>query len=391
MEQPVVGHSVNPFLFGTGSWIYGQIRGLARWRAVVVTKRRENEALFPFEAVYARSDLSPLGRLVQRAARRFGPGYFPYHRGVLEREGARLLHSHFGSQGWRDLPLARDLGIPLVVSVYGADVWKLSRQEEWVRRYRQLFAAVRLILCEGHAMRGKLIELGCPAERLRVQHLGVDLSDADFRERAPDPGGTIRLLAAGRAVEKKGFDLAVRAFALARRRRPELRLALMLIARAPEEQELLARLKRLVDDEGLRDAVEFPPPRSYADYRRALAGYHIFLCPSRHAANGDAEGGAPVSLIEMSACGMPIIASRHCDIPEVVPHGEAGLLVAEDDVEALAAAILELAARPESWPDLGRRARAHVEREYSLALQVRRLEELYDEVAAPALAAGAGR
>ena len=382
MPLPVVGHSVSPFLFGTGSWIHGQLVGLTRWRAVVVTKRRENEDVFPFEPVYSRSDLPPLGRLVQRAARRFGRGYFPYHRRVLEREGALLLHSHFGSQGWRDLPLARALGIPLVVSVYGADVWKLSRQEEWVRRYRELFGEVRLVLCEGNAMRAKLIELGCPPERARVQHLGVDLASADFHERAPEPDGTIRLLAAGRAVEKKGFDLAVRAFALAHRRDRRLRLALMLIARAPEEKAIAARLARLVEDEDLALAVDFPPPMPYEAYRRSLAGYHVFLCPSRHASNGDAEGGAPVSLIEMSACGMPIVASRHCDIPEVVPDGESGLLFPENDVDAMAEAILALAARPETWPAMGRSARAHVEREYALATQVRRLEAIYDEVAA---------
>jgi colanic acid/amylovoran biosynthesis glycosyltransferase len=104
-----------------------------------------------------------------------------------------------------------------------------------------------------------------------------------------------------------------------------------------------------------------------------------------HAANGDAEGGAPVTLIEMSAAGLPIVASDHCDIPEVVVHGESGLIVPEGDAEALADTLLALAAAPERWPAMGRAGRAHVEREYDVAKQVAKLEALYDELA------GAGR
>ena len=107
----------------------------------------------------------------------------------------------------------------------------------------------------------------------------------------------------------------------------------------------------------------------------------MFLAPSVHAANGDAEGGAPVTLIEMSAAGLPIVASDHCDIPEVVRHGESGVIVPEGDAEALADAIVSLAAAPERWPAFGRAGRAHVEREYDLAKQVGRLETLYDELA----------
>ena len=76
---------------------------------------------------------------------------------------------------------------------------------------------------------------------------------------------------------------------------------------------------------------------------------------------GDTEGGAPVGVIEASATGMPVVASFHADIPEVVRHGESGWLAPERDVEALAAHLVGLIEHPESWPAMGERGRRHIE------------------------------
>jgi len=375
-----VGHSVNPFLFGTGSWVYGQVIGLSRWHAVVVCKRRENSEEFPYDDVHAHTDLGLPRQLTQRVGRR-RHGYYPFYREVLEERGAELLHSHFASQGWIDLPLAADLGRPHITSFYGADIWKNTQHASWRERYADLFRRGSLFLVEGNAMRAKVEDLGCDPSKIRVQHLGVDLSDTVLLPRAPDPSGEVRCLAAGRAVEKKGFDLAVRAFAHAQREEPALRLSLMLIARSKGEQARAERLRAQVEQEGLSDVVDFPPPLPYREYRRALERYHVFLAPSQHAADGDAEGGAPVSLIEMSASGMPVVASDHCDIPEVIVHGVSGLIVPEGDVGAFTDAILFMARARERWEAFGRAGRAHVEREYDLATQVEKLEGIYDDLA----------
>ena len=378
----VVAHSVNPFLFGTGSWVYSQLVGLRRWRAIVVCKRREHREEFPFDDVFALVDRPLLLQVWERIGRRLSAGTFPFMKSAIAERGARLLHSHFASQGWTDLPLARATGIPHLTSFYGADIWKNSRDPLWNKRYRALFAAGTSFLVEGNAMRAKVESLGCPREKIIVQHLGVELENAAFAERKLGSDRRVRVLASGRAVEKKGHELAVQAFARARKDDPALRLSLMIIAKSDDEKSRLDRIKSLVREQGVEDAVDFPPPRSYAEYRKSLYDYHVFFAPSLHASNGDAEGGAPVSVIDMSATGMPIVASRHCDIPEVAPDGVSGVLFDEGSVEQAAAALLEVAHAPERWSAWGRAGRAHVEREYSLARQVERLEEIYDRVAA---------
>ncbi len=379
--RPVVAHSVSPFLFSTGSWVYGQIRGLERWHAMVLCKSRENQSEYPWDDVTCRDDLGLVGQLAQSVGRA-RHGYMPVFVRALKERGAKLIHSHFGSQGWTDLPLARAANLPLVTSLYGADIWKLSRQGLWLERYRDLFARGTAFLVEGHAMRRRIVGMGCPVEKIYIQHLGVDTGTVRLGERTLGPDGLVRVLASGRAVEKKGFELTLEAFARAQHAYPKLRLALMLLARSDEELARAAALRARVTQLGLDGVVEFPAPMPYAQYRQSLYGYHIFFAPSRHASDGDAEGGAPVSLIDMSATGMPIVASKHCDIPEVVRDGHTGILHRENDVDDAAKALLELARSPERWVSLGRAGRAHVEQEYDLAKQVTKLERIYDQVTA---------
>ncbi len=386
---PVVAHSVNPFLFSTGSWVYTQIQTLAHWRAIVVCKRRENREDYPLADVFALEDLALWRQLRERFGRRRN-GCFPFMTAALRRHDARLLHSHFASQGWTDLPLASASGLPHVTSFYGADIWKNSRSPHWRERYLDLFARGSFFLVEGNAMRAKVELLGCPSAKIVIQHLGVDVERASFAARQPSADGLVRVLASGRAVEKKGHEFAVRVFAKALREMPQLRLSLMIIASSEDEKARLAALKILVREQGVEASVDFPPPRSYADYRKSLYDYHVFFAPSRHAANGDAEGGAPVSVIDMSATGMPIVASRHCDIPEVAPHGVSGLLFDENDLEGAVAALLEVARSSQRWLDWGRGGRAHVEREYSLAIQPARLEAIYDSIGIPKAAGARG-
>ena len=75
----------------------------------------------------------------------------------------------------------------------------------------------------------------------------------------------------------------------------------------------------------------------------------MFLSPSVTAQDGDSEGGAPVSIIEAQATGMPIVSTVHADIPEAVVPGESALLSAERDVDGLAENLAQVVAEPGKW------------------------------------------
>ena len=122
------------------------------------------------------------------------------------------------------------------------------------------------------------------------------------------------------------------------------------------------------------------PFLTYDEYVRVVADAHIHLVSSMTAADGDSEGGAPTTLLEMQATGKPIVATRHADIPYVVREGESALLADEGDVDGLAAALVRVASAPEKWPEMARAGRAHIEANHDVTKEVLRLEAVYDEM-----------
>jgi colanic acid/amylovoran biosynthesis glycosyltransferase len=82
----------------------------------------------------------------------------------------------------------------------------------------------------------------------------------------------------------------------------------------------------------------------------------------------------------MSAYGMPIVSTFHCDIPEVVVDGVSGFLVPEKDTDALAERLEHLVTHSETWESMGRAGRKHIEAEFNIAQQAEKLEQHYDSL-----------
>ena len=135
-----------------------------------------------------------------------------------------------------------------------------------------------------------------------------------------------------------------------------------------------------VRSHGLGDRIDLLGYRPYPEYLEELARAHFLLAPSITAADGDSEGGAPVCLIDAQALGVPIVATTHCDIPEVTRPDGSALLAPERDVPALADRLDELLSHPERWAAMGRAGRAHIEAEFDIRTQVDRMADLYEEL-----------
>jgi colanic acid/amylovoran biosynthesis glycosyltransferase len=370
--DPVVVHLVSPYLFPTGSWVYSQICGLRAYRADVVTSATENLDQFPWDRieVLPPPTESRLAILRPRTAVRERERKLRLRRALRQ---ASVAHAHFGPEGHHARRAAAAEGVPLVVSFYGYDLTQLPRKYPvWRRRYAALFASAAAVLVEGSHMRATLIGLGCPEEKARLQRLGVDVAAIPFTERRPT--GALRILMAASFREKKGLLYGLEA--VARSRSAGLESRVTLIGDGPERDGLLNAAREL----GLTDIVDLQGLISHERLLIEMQEHDVFLQPSVTAADGDSEGGAPVTLIEAAAAGLPVIATWHCDIPEVIVDGKGGLLAPERDVAALADCLLDFAARGDDWPRFGAFNRAHVEANYNLTHQVRLLEEIYDSV-----------
>ncbi len=271
--------------------------------------------------------------------------------------------------------------IKQVVTFYGQDVDHLPHvNPDWKKRYRDMFSGIDLVLCEGPYMAGKVEALGCSAERIRVHRLGVDLKAIPYQPRNKQQDEPFRILMAAAIRQKKGFIYGLKAIEQVASR---FDVEVTLVGDAIDDGESLREKKRIVDflkTSILSDRVYLTGFQTASQLMETAAGHHIYLAPSVTAIDGDSEGGAPVSLIEMAASGMPVVSSNHCDIPGVIQDGESGYLADERDTEGLAKCLEKLISKTDSWSILTDRARKHIETYFDARKQGLSLSKHYDMI-----------
>jgi glycosyltransferase involved in cell wall biosynthesis len=221
-----------------------------------------------------------------------------------------------------------------------AIVWASERPLPWAYR-RAGFHAI------SESTRDDLVARGIPSERIRVIHPGVDSSQC-----RPGPPGrrsaTPTFLYVGRLKRYKGIGFAIRALAVARRHRPDLRLE---IAGTGDHRAELEQLAASLDCDRSVVFHGFVSEEHKIDLMRS-AWANIFPSPKE---------GWGITVIEAAACATLSLASDSPGLRDSVCHGETGFLVPHGDIDALAARMVELADSPSLVTHLGDRARRFAE------------------------------
>jgi glycosyltransferase involved in cell wall biosynthesis len=287
----------------------------------------------------------------------------------------RLVHAHFGRGGALALPIARALGVPLVVHYHGGDATKDKHYRSGLvpTIYQQRLAALQreaaLFICVSEFIRDRLLARGFPPEKLIVHRYGVELAPEPAEPAAPD---SPYLLFAGRFVEKKGIGILIESM---RRLAGEGRdVKLLLVG----DGSIAGELRRAAAD---LPNVRFPGWLPNPELRALMRGALAVCVPSVEAESGDAEG-LPNVVLEAMAAGAPVVATRHAGIGEAVEDDRTGLLVPPSDAAALAAALRRLIDSPDTARVMGDEARRVARDRFDATTQSRRLEEILYEVIA---------
>jgi colanic acid/amylovoran biosynthesis glycosyltransferase len=299
--------------------------------------------------------------------------------------GAReydVIHAQFGPYG----ELAAELVAvgatrgAIVTSMRGYDLGR--HLAEHPTAYRKLFRVGALFLPVSAALAEKLGRAGCDTRRIRVHHSGIACRRLPYKPRAAGDVG-VRLVSVGRLVEKKGIAYAIHA--IARVVAAGRKVSYTIVGDGPWR----AKLERLVLDVGVSRQVRFVGAQPHDVALSLMDAAHILLAPSVTAVDGDEEG-VPNVAKEAMALGLPVVATRHGGIPELVEDGVSGFLVPERDARALADRIIHLCDHPSQWAAIGRAGRERVEREYDIDRLTQELDGIYrDAIGEPALAAAA--
>jgi glycosyltransferase involved in cell wall biosynthesis len=372
-DQEVIIIYRDHLLYPSETFVRAQANALKRHFPVFAGLRRVPGLELPEEQTRVIGSGHGVSRIREVAFKLWGvaPGFVKELRSLQP----RLIHAHFGADGLRAMPLAKELNVPLIVSFHGSDatVTKVGSAKtpfghrHYLKNKVRLQAGASQIIAVSEFVKAKLLEQGYRDEQVRVHYIGVDTKLFSPSSAEAEPF----VLFAGRLVDRKGVGYLIRAMAEVQADMPSL--GLVVIGEGPKRQELEALGKTMLRKVRF---VGKQPPEAVRDWMARCA---IFAAPSIRVESGEEEGFGIV-LIEAQAMEKPVVSFNSGGIGEAVEHGVTGFLGPERDVQVLAHNIALLARDPYLRLRAGVAGRIRTLQLFDLEKQTAKLEAIYGEV-----------
>lgn len=298
---------------------------------------------------------------------------------LARRQRPDVIHAHWAlPNGFIGAVVSRLTGIPLVVSIPGSDAQVANSNAlfQWMARFT--FGQAGLITANSSSLRDAVLPLGADPAKFEMIVYGVD--PARLR---PDPTGTaqlrarlgigetdVMLLAVGRMVAKKGFDVLLRGLA-----EPELqqRPVVAVLVGTGDEWE---SWQRLADSLGVAGRVRWVGIVPFDEIGVWYNACDLLAMPSVTAP----ADGLNVCVPDAMSCGKPVVGSTAAGNELAIVEGKTGFLVPEGDPAALAQAIARLADDPALRARMGAAGRRRVESELGWPVLARRYLQRFGEM-----------
>lgn len=371
-------HYVPVFSQLSETFIYNSIQCLEEHdvQNAVVTDRRLHEAERPFSPVHVTPPVK--GRLAHwrryLQLYQFDRAWTRGLTGAINSFKPDLIQAHFGMNGYRVLPVARRMGVPVVTAFHGFDVFALGRRASWRWRYRSLQRYGAAFTFVSNYMLDAATALGFPRERSHIIHVGVREEDFPFTPPSQKEfSGTARLISIGSLVPKKGHADLIRAVGLVNCEGLDAQLTII-----GEGSERPA-LELLIAELGLSQKVRLLGAQHRERVREELGRAHLFALASRTARDGNKEG-IPTVMMEAQASGAPVVSTLHSGIPEVIPEPYRRWLAPEGSPEALARCLADAIRSRAEWDQAAHLGRDLIREHFSLPKETAKLIHLYESV-----------
>jgi colanic acid/amylovoran biosynthesis glycosyltransferase len=240
--------------------------------------------------------------------------------------GVQLVLAEFAVVGIQVMESCRIANIPLIVHFHGYDAHNNTVTDHHMKVYKTMFQQAVAVIAVSRAMVTKLEEIGAPPEK--IHYVPYLVNPESFPLTFPLKAPPI-FLSVGRFVEKKAPHLTLQAFAIVLRKFPDARLEMA------GDGPLLAECQSMAEDLKINHAVTFHGSKDHQWVMQAMGRVRCFVQHSVEASNGDSEG-TPVAILEAQCSGLPVVATRHTGIADVVLPGITGYLCEERDYYAMA-------------------------------------------------------
>lgn len=281
-----------------------------------------------------------------------------------------VVFGNYGISASHLVPACKALNIPLVAIFHGHDATDRKLLSQYQKRYLKLFAYASYIVAVSEEMRQRLIKLGANPNKTRLVPYGINTSMFQpetnvFTEK--------KLLAVGRFTAKKGPLHTINAFYQVLQKFPDATLTMV-----GKKGGLYFECEKRVNELGIQNSVLFTGILSQDEIAKLMKTSLAYVQHSITAPNGDMEG-TPLSILEASASGLPVVSTLHGGIKEAIIHGKTGFLVEETDEEAMAKYIIKLCANPEWAKEMGLNGRKHIQENYQQKEQIKKLFNIVEE------------
>jgi colanic acid/amylovoran biosynthesis glycosyltransferase len=367
-------------LYPSETFIRAQAYALSDFEPVFAGSRLVPGLDLPMERTHVISRGDYGGRIQEAAFKLFGVA--PRLTRQLSALNPVLLHAHHGPNGLRALPIARSLGIPLLVTFHGSDAtvsdFRYHKSNFGHRRYNTRKAELQkgsaLFLAVSQFVRRKLLEQGFPEEKVEVHYTGVDIKMFQPASTERDP----IILFVGRLVERKGAEFLIQAVAEVQKELPAAELVVV------GDGPLRADLEQLAKQSLRR--YRFLGVLNHAEVGEWMNRASLFCAPSVKIRSGEEEGFGMV-YAEAMAMEKPVVAFDSGGISEVVSHGQTGFLAPERDWRTLAEYLSILMQDAGLRKRFGVAGRERVVRTFDLDQRTKVLETIYARVSGIGIAA----
>lgn len=274
---------------------------------------------------------------------------------ILLKEKIEVVLAEYGQSGVEMAPICDALGIALVVHFHGFDAYRNDAISTYGKKYPYMFEAANAIIAVSNDMRNQLIDLGCPEQKIQLIPYGVN---PNVFKPIETERNLFQFVACGRFVAKKNPLATIKAFHKVWLKHPSSKLVMI------GDGELMEKAKKMVQKLDLVEAIEFTGVLEPAQVAEKLNQSVAFVQHSVKTEENDCEG-TPLSILEAMSCKLPVIATKHGGIIDVIHNDVNGYLVEQNDVDGMAQLMLEVIENPELTNQIGERARRTILDKYT--------------------------